>query len=153
MITRKKTLLLTVFVVATMSSAFTVCKANHSQDQTRDEAAALNDQAVDLFESHRYDEAIGLLERAMKLKPERATAHYNLGCIYQTQGRFAAAIEAFKQAVRLKPDFTDAHHLMGVAYSKIEHYTDAIECFKLALQLKPDRLESLIELGFAYSQF
>src|SRR5258705_7968028 len=129
MIRRKKLLwvALTLFV-ALVPPALAVGKASRTQDQTSNEAARVNNQAVAYAESGRYQEAIDLLKQAIKLRPDSALAHYNLACIYQTQGRFALAIEAFKQALLLNPTFSDAHHLMGVSYNKTEHYAEAIEC-------------------------
>ena len=125
MMTRKELLLSTVLVVALVSPTIAGSKANHEQDQTSDEAAMLNNQAVACVESSRYDEAIDLLKRAITLQPELASAHYNLASVYETQGRFPDAIEAFKQAVRFNPNIVGAHYHLGVAFNKTEHYAEA----------------------------
>lgn len=67
-----------------------------------------------------------MLTRAIELEPELVVAHYNLGRIYDTQGRFGDATAAFKQALQLNPGFTKAHYYMGVSYNKTKKYAEAI---------------------------
>ena len=58
-----------------------------------------------------YAARLGLVEKeieaykaAIKVKPTSFEAHYNLGCVYEKQGRLTEAIEAYGQALRLRPD-------------------------------------------------
>ena len=43
-------------------------------------------------------------KRAIRIKPDNAEAHYNLGVAYGKLERYQEAIEACKQAIRIKPD-------------------------------------------------
>jgi len=97
--TRRKKLLWSIglLIVALVSPALEVGKANPWQDQTSDEAVTLNNRAVAHAQSGRYQEAIDLLTEAILQRHDFAMAHYNLARIYQTQGHFALAIECFKQ--------------------------------------------------------
>ena len=52
---------------------------------------------------NQYDEAVTALEQAIRLEPDRAEAHYNLGVLLADAGRLAEAIEAFRRAVALDP--------------------------------------------------
>jgi len=47
-------------------------------------------------------------QTAIRLKPDYAEAHNNLGIIYAKQGRLDEAILEFRVALSLKPDFIDA---------------------------------------------
>jgi len=52
--------------------------------------------------------------QAIKLQPDFAEAHNNIGTALKEQGEFDAAIESYKRALALKPDFADAHHNMSL---------------------------------------
>jgi tetratricopeptide (TPR) repeat protein len=116
-----------------------------------DEATELNNRAVVCVQNQNYEEAVGLLKKAIALQPDLHTAYYNLGRIYLFIGEWDLAIEAFKQTLALKPASTEAMHQLAVSYNQSERYAEAVEYLKV-LQLQPARPDSLTELGFAYSQ-
>jgi len=91
MLRRKKLVLVAVrLLFALLSPAFALAAANQTPEQTSVEAAALNNQAVAAVEVRHYQEAIELLKQAIALRPDFAMAHYNLGCLYQSQDQFRA---------------------------------------------------------------
>src|ERR1700750_537541 len=125
--------------------------ATQNRDETFNEAAELNDEAVACVKDHHYQQAVDLLKKAIALQPNLFMAHYNLGRVYQMTGESDLAIESFKHAVDLNPEFVAALHELGVSYNKSARYGDAVECLKRAVKLEPGRLDLLTELGFAYS--
>jgi len=57
----------------------------------------------------RLAEAIAHYEAALRLQPDLAEAHYNLGmALAQIPGRLPDAIAHCEAAVRLKPDFAES---------------------------------------------
>jgi tetratricopeptide (TPR) repeat protein len=76
--------------------------------------------------------------QALRLKPDLAEAHYNLGNALGQQGSLAEAIEHFQQALRVKPDHADAHSNWGVALTRQGKLAEAIEHFQQAIHIKPD---------------
>ena len=68
-------------------------------------------------DAKRYPEAIGLLERAIKLQPRNETAHYNLMMAYRNAGRAADAQREKTELDKLqKPpegEFTDFLKRLG----------------------------------------
>ena len=59
--------------------------------------------------------AVAQYQEAVRLKPDYAEAHYNLGNAFKEQGQLAAAVAQYQEAVRLKPDYADAHLNLGNA--------------------------------------
>jgi tetratricopeptide (TPR) repeat protein len=61
-----------------------------------------------LARSGRYEDAAAAFREAIRLEPELAGAHNNLGCALAALGRFEEAGAAFREAVRLRPDYAEA---------------------------------------------
>ena len=76
---------------------------------------------------------------AIKLKPDSAGAHNNLGNALLLNGKIEEAISHYKMAIKLKPDYAEAHYNLGNALSKLkERLSEAISHYKMAIKLKPD---------------
>ena len=48
--------------------------------------------------------------QAIKINPDDAEAHYNLGHAYERSGMDKEAIESYAQAIRINPDYAEAHY-------------------------------------------
>ena len=58
-------------------------------------------------------EAMGHYEQALRIKPDYAEAHYNLGNIFLQERKLSEAIGHYEQALRSKPDYAEAHYNLG----------------------------------------
>ena len=109
-------------------------------------------------EEEDYEEEIEACKQAVRLDPDDADAHYNLGNAYRESGKYKEAIKSYKKAIRIDPDFKEAHYNLGVAYgSSDEHqesykYQQAIESYKQAIRIDPDFKEAYNNLGLAYGK-
>jgi tetratricopeptide (TPR) repeat protein len=100
----------------------------------------------------RIDEAQEHLNAALKLDPEIAQAHNNLGIILIQQGDVEQAIVHFKEALRIKPDFdlADANLKRAVAVqNQMQMGGDAAE-LEQALKNNPDDPVLHFEMGNLY---
>ncbi len=59
-------------------------------------------------------EAIGSYTQAIRINPDDAKVHYNLGIAYVNSGMDKKAIESYKQAIRINPDDAKAHFKLGL---------------------------------------
>ena len=91
-------------------------------------------------------------QEAIRLKPDYAEAHYNLGVAYGELGRYQEEIAAYQEAIRLKPDYADAHCNLGVAYGALSRYQEEIAAYQEAIRLQPDLADVHYNLGVAYGE-
>lgn len=61
-----------------------------------------------MAQAGKAPEAIQQWEEALKLRPNDAVTHYNLGNALEKQGRMPEAIEHYQQALKLQPGFGPA---------------------------------------------
>ena len=84
-------------------------------------------------------------QEPLRLKPDFAEGHYNLGNALQAQGGSAALAEAvahYQEALRLKPDYAEAHNNLGSALQDQGQLAEAVTQYQEALRLKPDYAEA-----------
>jgi len=74
-------------------------------------------------------------------------AHYNLGVVLDSQGKFEEAAAHYVQALRLNPGYADAHNNLGVFLSRQGKYEAAVAQCTEALRLNPGRADAHNNLG------
>jgi tetratricopeptide (TPR) repeat protein len=105
-----------------------------------------------LLQEGRVPEAIQLCAEALRLKPDCAEAHYNLGIALIQLGKVQEAIAHYEQAVRIMPDFGGAHYNLGNALAEQGKLQEAIAHYEQVLRIKPDYANAHINLGVALLQ-
>ena len=83
----------------------------------------------------RYEEAEEEYREAVRIKPDYAEAHYNLGILLSDLKRFREAERECKEAVRINPDFAEAHGNLGFLYSILEKTEEAKKELEIAKEL------------------
>jgi tetratricopeptide (TPR) repeat protein len=91
-----------------------------------------------------------LWKHALQVTENNYMAHYSLGNVYASLGRYEGAIESFNQAIRLKPDYAVAFCRRGMVYGILGQNLRAIEDYNQAIHLKPDLAEAYEMRGAAY---
>jgi protein O-GlcNAc transferase len=81
-----------------------------------------------LKEMNKIDEALTSYETAIKLRPDFAIAHANVGACYYDSGDIPKAISSFKHAIQLEPNFPDCLVNMGNALREDARLDEAVEC-------------------------
>jgi tetratricopeptide (TPR) repeat protein len=109
----------------------------------------------------RIDEFIGATRsrqsfkqnlQAATLNPADASAHYQLGLIYQKRGELDAAAGSFKRAVEIDPRETDAHYQLGRIARQEGRLNEAVQHFERVVRLEPAHSQNEIwrETGLVY---
>jgi protein O-mannosyl-transferase len=89
------------------------------------------------------------LREALRLKPDLAEAHYDMGLAVQRLGRLDEAIDEYRQALQLKPNLPEAYNNIGNALQEMGRVDEAIPQYEMALRLEPDFVYALNNLGYA----
>lgn len=59
-----------------------------------------NNQGKSAYDAGKMSVAINNFERAVKLNPNHAIAHYNLGIAYEKNTQYDKAMEEYREAIR-----------------------------------------------------
>ncbi len=94
-------------------------------------------------------EVTAAFREAIRLRPDFAAAHNNLGLVLVQSGDDAAGIAAFREAVRLDKDFADAHANLGAALVPTDA-EEAVRELEKAVALAPDSVKARFNLAAAY---
>jgi tetratricopeptide (TPR) repeat protein len=85
----------------------------------------------------RLSEAILYLETAVRIDPDSAPAHTDLGSALAKSGRLPEAIAQFQEAIILAPDSPIPHNNLGSTLTEAGRLPEAIAEFQTALRLDP----------------
>ena len=80
--------------------------------------AVLTKRAISVQETGAYDEAIDVLNQALKVDPKYAPAYYQQGLIYEEWDKRKEALEAYKKAVAINPVYDEARLGLASVYGK-----------------------------------
>jgi tetratricopeptide (TPR) repeat protein len=81
-------------------------------------------------------EARNLLEKAIKLAPQSAEAHYQLGQLAMQQSRLNDAERELSISVQLEPNQSKAHFALSALYRRMKRTDDATKQFAMYEDLK-----------------
>jgi tetratricopeptide (TPR) repeat protein len=110
---------------------------------------AWTEQAQQLVEQKRYDEAQVLVERLLKHYPEAPEGWLLQGRLRLEQNDCAEAARAFEQHLRRAPESVNGLAQLGIALLCLKRYAESVPVLQRAIQLKSDYGEAHFNLGFA----
>src|SRR5690242_21639924 len=79
-----------------------------------DDAERRVEKAQELFEQHKWQEALEELRAATSINPYNASWVFNIGLTLDELGRYDEAIDAYRQALAIEPDDRQALHHLGL---------------------------------------
>ena len=101
------------------------------------EAQRAFDEGTRYMKAKQYAEAVAAFQRAVKVRPDFAEAHSNLGYSLRNTGKIDQAIAAYREAIRLKPDLAEAREYLGVAYLLKGDRQAAMDQYRVLQRLNP----------------
>ena len=139
-----------------------------------EEAKALNQQAVELYQAGRYQEALPLAQRALEINekalgpehPDTAASLNNLAGLYEAMGAYEKALPLYQRALKIRekalgpdhPDTANSLNNLAALYCAMGAYDKALPLYQRALKIRekalgpehPDTGPSLNNLAMLY---
>jgi len=109
-------------------------------------------EAVDLAESGRLEEAKSAFEEVLLDDPRNAEALFNLGMCFTELGEPQRAITALSKSIDYNPEHSNSYVALGYAYDKLGDEEAAIKHLLLALSLDPDNPYAMRNLGGVFGK-
>jgi tetratricopeptide (TPR) repeat protein len=75
------------------------------------------------------------LNEALRINPNDALVHNNLGLTYVDSGKLEEAIFEFKTAIGISPDYAMAYYNLGATYRALGLLKDAIQQYATFVRL------------------
>ena len=97
----------------------------------------------------------GTIEDALekvRLHPNDADAHYNLGVAYSKSSQFQQAIASYKKVLKINPNDTGVLNNLGHAYLHLDRYEEAITILKGTTRLNLNHGNAYYNLAHAYEK-
>ncbi|MBU4231434.1 MAG: tetratricopeptide repeat protein [Proteobacteria bacterium] len=139
-----------------------------------EEARRLNQQAVELYQARRYQEALPLQQRALEIyekalgpeHPDTCTSLNNLAGLYQAMGAFDQALPLYQRTLKIREKALGLEHIdtanslnnLAALYWAMAIYDQALPLYQRALKIRekalgpehPDTSVSLNNLATLY---
>ena len=110
------------------------------------QATVFNDQAIQLWQKEKKNEAIELWELAVEKAPKVAETLHNLGSAYLYLDRIEDALRCFQEATENDPELVEAYAKIGNIYQQKGDIPTANEYWNRALQIDPSCQEAITNL-------
>jgi predicted O-linked N-acetylglucosamine transferase (SPINDLY family) len=123
-----------------------------SHNVVGDSAEVYFQRGLTLAQQGRYDEAAANYQHTLRLRPNAANAHNNLGTVFLSQGKLPEAIDSYRQALRCNPHSVDASSNLGMVLWKLGKLDEALAQYQHALRLDPDNAALRNNLGAALQE-
>ena len=103
---------------------------------------AHNNRAWAYIDQGDHARALADLDRAVRLDPNAAGPHLNLGVVHYRQGDRARALADFDEAIRLSPNYAKAYANRGYTHEVLGDADRALADYREALRLDPDQADA-----------
>jgi len=108
-------------------------------NQKRRNAEALFFEGNRHMEAGEVARAEACLRKAVRMVPDFAEAHANLGLLLERQGATDAAEECYRQSLGFDPSNSQTHLNLGALLTKQKRFSEAEAAYKQAIALKIGR--------------
>ena len=127
-------------------------QAKIAQEETPMGYDILFQQALQLHEQGRLNEAENIYRQILETAPDNADVLNLLGLIAQAKGMHSQATELFYHAVKQAPKHAPFWFNLGLSLENDNKPIEALQAYQTALELKPDFKEALSNMGDIYNK-
>ncbi|MFC2024283.1 tetratricopeptide repeat protein [Chloroflexota bacterium] len=111
-----------------------------------------SNQAYELNNQGRYDEAIEECNKAIEFDPNLADAYVNRATAYGYKRQYDLAIDDCNKAIELDPNLAEAYVIRGWAYNEKGQYDLAMPDHNKAIELDPNLADAYLHRAWVYKQ-
>ena len=97
-----------------------------------------------------FKNAINYYQEITKIKPNSATAYFNIAVMYDSLNLPENAIKYYNEAIRNQPKYADAYNNIGSAHIKLDNFDKALEAYNKVIELTPNHAYAHNNLGNIY---
>lgn len=108
---------------------------------------ALNLLGITTARLGRWQEADGLLHRALSVRPDAAQTHCNRGNVLRHLGRLDESLRSYERALALRPTYAEAHNNRGNTLTALGDAKEALASYDAAIAQRPDYAEAYHNRG------
>jgi tetratricopeptide (TPR) repeat protein len=94
-----------------------------------------------------WHDAESLWQHTLRVTPNTAIANYNLGKVYETNGKAQDSVELYRRAVSINPTYAEAHYNLARLLGQQGKIDEAMAHYREALKFKSDDVETHNNLG------
>jgi tetratricopeptide (TPR) repeat protein len=109
-------------------------------------------QARALWQLNRFDESLGLFDRAVRKCPNNSLALVDASRAFGARFEISRAEELLDRLIQLNERSADVLHLAGQSYRMIFRAEKAMDCFRRALALGRHLTDARLELALLYER-
>lgn len=91
------------------------------------------------------------LRQALRIAPEFAEGHANLGYLHERRGSFASAEFHYRRSIALNPAISDTHLNLGALLARAKRFAEAEAAYVQAIALRPASPAAWSNLGALYA--
>ncbi len=133
---------------AQYSAAFDACSCAIELDPTYAEASAFLAEVY--ADRGEWFNARAVAEEAIAKNFQSMDAHFNMGYVFEVQGRYSDAAEFYENALKLAPKLAPIYVAAGRSQYWLGNTERATELFRQAIRLNPADAEAFDRLGWTY---
>jgi Flp pilus assembly protein TadD len=106
----------------------------------------LYDRAAELNRAGEHARALEVWREALRLEPDDARPHNNLGVTLTRLGRQREALESYRRAIELDARYTSAHFNLGAAQWSLGDFAGALRSWEEAARLSSGNDPEILDM-------
>ena len=91
--------------------------------------------AIQNHQKNNLTAAKDLYNKILEIRPDFASAHNNLGVVFERLEQPQKAIDCYKKAIQIDPNYADAQYNLGNAFIKQNEPRKAISYYEKVIQI------------------
>lgn len=134
-----------------LSRAESLCTKLIKQDPHQIDALHL--LGIIALNRQQFDKAVQLFSQLLKIRPDHAINHYNLGLAYHSSGKNVLAVQHLKKATELQPNMAVAYKDLCAALKDTNDFEQAVSAGRKAISLTPQDPSANYNLAVALHEW